>query len=218
MPPLGGRPVMAKRNPSIAEKIGHDSHETAILGGPLPRRARLQVPDEVDMEDAARHDSRRYRELVLHANNGQFGARHQRLENIIINCHGSPGSLYIGGVNSTDLNIGNVGVFFELAELRYRHDLAGGLRGGCPAGRRHRRGGQNLLRRTGQDGRVRRDCLGRHPVRQCRLLFARGAVGCIDDYEGLTYRFGRPAGISTTSRNRHEMARPRSSRRNSFPI
>ena len=51
---------------------------------------------------------------VLHANNGQFGARHQRLENIIINCHGSPGSLYVGGVHSADLNIGNVGVFSSL--------------------------------------------------------------------------------------------------------
>lgn len=51
---------------------------------------------------------------ILHANNGQFGAQKQRLENVIINCHGAPGSLFIGGTGSPALDIKSVGVFSAL--------------------------------------------------------------------------------------------------------
>jgi len=120
---------------------------------------------------------------VLHANDGQFGARRRRLENIVVNCHGSPGSLFVGGTSSPDLNIGNMGVFSGLrscdigtiwlvaCEVAAQQGVA------RPAGGGHWRGRQDVLRRASQDGGLRGDRLGRDPARQRRLLPARLPVG-----------------------------------------
>src|SRR5262245_60966559 len=54
---------------------------------------------------------------VLNANSGQFGAQHQRLENIIINCHGNAGQLFIGGTKAVAFGIANVGDFAVLHGL-----------------------------------------------------------------------------------------------------
>ncbi len=133
---------------------------------------------------------------VLHANGGQFGARRQRLENIVVNCHGSPGSLFIGGTGSPDLNIGNMGVF---SSLRGRDigtiwlvacEVAAQL-GGATGGV-----GKSFCAELAKTAGC--DVIASAATQHVNVgFYLRGCPwGCIDDYEGLTYRF-KPMGGHT---------------------
>lgn len=130
---------------------------------------------------------------ILHANNGQFGARRQRLENVIINCHGTPGSLLIGGTGSPALSLGNVSVFSTLqgcdigaiwlvaCEVAAQQGVATGGVGKAFCA--------ELAKTAGCD------VIASAATQYVNLSFhLRGCPwGCIDDFEGLTYRF-KPTG------------------------
>lgn len=130
---------------------------------------------------------------ILHANNGQFGARKQRLENVIINCHGAPGSLFIGGAGNPALDIKNVSVFSALqgcnigaiwlvaCEVANQQGVATGGIGKAFCA--------ELAKTAGCD------VIASATIQHVNLSFyLRGCPwGCIDDFEGLTYRF-KPTG------------------------
>ena len=130
---------------------------------------------------------------ILHANNGQFGARKQRLENVIINCHGTPGSLWIGGTSHPGLHSGNIGVFSALqrcnigtiwlvaCEVAAQQGVATGGVGKTFCA--------DLAKTTGCE------VIASAATQHVNLgFYLRGCPwGCIDDYEGLTYRF-KPTG------------------------
>jgi hypothetical protein len=54
---------------------------------------------------------------ILNAKDGYFGAKRNRLENLIINCHGGPGKLYIGGKRNPAFDIMDVHYFSVLRRL-----------------------------------------------------------------------------------------------------
>ena len=90
------------------------------------------------------------------------------------------------------------GRLFELAELRYRHDLGEvAAQQGVATGGAGKTFCAELAKTAGCD------VIASAATQYVNVgFYLRGAPwgGCIDDYEGLTYRFRR-AGISTTSRN-----------------
>jgi len=131
---------------------------------------------------------------ILHANNGQFGAQKQRLENVIINCHGAPGSLFIGGTGSPALDIKSVGVFSALqgcdigaiwlvaCEVANQQGVATGGVGKTFCA--------DLAKTAGCD------VIASATIQHVNLgFYLRGCPwGCIDDFEGLTYRFKSAGG------------------------
>ncbi len=131
---------------------------------------------------------------ILHANNGQFGAQKQRLENVIINCHGAPGSLFIGGTGSPALDIKSVSVFSALqgcdigaiwlvaCEVANQQGVATGGVGKTFCA--------DLAKTAGCD------VIASATIQHVNLgFYLRGCPwGCIDDFEGLTYRFKSAGG------------------------
>ena len=104
---------------------------------------------------------------VLCATNGNDS----RLYNVIINCHGVPGGLLAGGAGSPSINIGNIGNFSRLQRcgIRMIWLIA------CEV--------------ASQQGEVQHVNLFDFYMRGCPW-------GCIDNFEGLTYRF-KPTGQHT---------------------
>ena len=104
---------------------------------------------------------------VLCATNGNDS----RLYNVIINCHGVPGGLLAGGAGSPSINIGNIGNFSRLQRcgIRMIWLIA------CEV--------------ASQQGVVQHVNLFDFYMRGCPW-------GCIDNFEGLTYRF-KPTGQHT---------------------
>jgi hypothetical protein len=130
---------------------------------------------------------------VLHANHGQFGAQGQRLENIIINCHGDAGQLYIGGTRAAAFRIADVGNFGVLQG----HDIGTIWLVACEVAR-----GRGTA--AGQDGMA--FCAALAQAAGCDVVaggedqhvefgfYLRGCPwGCIDEFEGVAYRF-KPTG------------------------
>ena len=131
---------------------------------------------------------------ILHASNGQFGARKQRLENVIINCHGAPGSLFIGGTGSPAVDIKSVSVFSALqgcnigaiwlvaCEVANQQGVATGGVGKTFCA--------DLAKTAGCD------VIASATIQHVNLgFYLRGCPwGCIDDFEGLTYRFKSAGG------------------------
>ena len=131
---------------------------------------------------------------ILHANNGQFGAQKQRLEYVIINCHGAPGSLFIGGTGSPALDIKSVSVFSALqgcdigaiwlvaCEVANQQGVATGGVGKTFCA--------DLAKTAGCD------VIASATIQHVNLgFYLRGCPwGCIDDFEGLTYRFKSAGG------------------------
>lgn len=126
---------------------------------------------------------------VLHSNSGRYGAQGQRLENVIINCHGAPGSLLIGGIRNPGFDISSVNIFSALqgcdigtiwlvaCEVASQQGVANGGVGKTFC--------LELARTAGCD------VIASAEVQHVEFgFYLRGCPwGCIDSYEGLTYRF-----------------------------
>lgn len=133
---------------------------------------------------------------VLHAKDGYFGAKRNRLENIIINCHGQPGALLLGGENHPGLDIGSVNIFSALNGLNigtiWLVACQVASQKGVAAGGTGKTFCAALARTAGCD--VIASAMNQHVNFG---FYLRGCPwGCIDDYEGLTYRF-KPTGGHT---------------------
>lgn len=55
---------------------------------------------------------------IIRVNRAALELESSQLLNVVINCHGGPGALYVGGLNSPPVDMGNVGVF---GWLRHRN-------------------------------------------------------------------------------------------------
>ena len=120
-----------------------------------------------------------------------------RLYNVIINCHGVPGGLLAGGAGSPSINIGNIGNFSRLQRCGIRMiwliacevaSQQGVLTGGV---------GKIFCAKLAE--MVNCDVIASAEVQHVNLFdfYMRGCPwGCIDNFEGLTYRF-KPTGQHT---------------------
>jgi hypothetical protein len=121
-------------------------------------------------------------------------SREMRLENVIINCHGHPGKLYVGGSYGPEINIGNVTLFTLLKDT----DIGEIWLVSCGVAATTK--GPTVV-----DGKAFCSAMAR--AADCDVIASdtdqyveagyeiRGALsggwvwGCIDDFEGTAYRF-----------------------------
>lgn len=130
---------------------------------------------------------------ILYAKGGYFGARRNRLENVIINCHGEAGKLYIGGECNPAFEIYDVHYFSALRGLNIGtiwlvacqvSNQKGVATGGI---------GKDFCTALAQYAGC--DVIASADTQYVNVSFyVRGCPwGCIDGFEGLTYRF-KPTG------------------------
>jgi hypothetical protein len=132
-------------------------------------------------------------------------SREMRLDNVILNCHGRPGELAVGGKdpNLLRLNLESVGIFSMLRDTDIDTiwlvscDVAEVETG--TGGRDGKRFCSELARTAGCDvvaAAVKQRVEFGFYLRLCPW-------GCIDDFEGVAYRFGPAGGYTWFSHNGH---------------